>query len=252
MKPDAGLSVTDPRFWLLAIVVAIAYSVEAATGFGATVIAVALGLHLFPLAALLPVIVPLGLVLSASIAWRERAFAERRLLWRRILPLMSIGLAFGLSVFESASNAALQRVFGGFVVAIATLELWRTRAAAPVARPLPPAASAAALLAAGVIHGLFSSGGPLLVYALGRAPIAKRAFRATLSTLWVMMATVLSTAYALRGHVDRGTLTATAALLPVLGLAFFAGNWLHGRLDEQRFRKLVYALLLAMGLTSLL
>ena len=243
---------SDPRFWLLAVVVSLAFSVEAATGFGATVIAVALGVHLFPLAELLPVIVPLGLVLSASIAWRERAHTDRRLLLRRILPLMIVGLAFGLAIFESASNTALQRVFGGFIVVVAALELWRTRAAAPPAPALPPALNAAALLGAGVIHGLFSSGGPLLVYALGRAPVAKRAFRATLSTVWVVMATALTIAYALRGHVDGGTLKATAALLPVLGIAFVAGNWLHGRLDELRFRKFVYVLLLAAGLTSLL
>jgi uncharacterized membrane protein YfcA len=198
------------------------------------------------------VIVPLGLVLSASIAWRERAHTDRRLLLRRILPLMIVGLAFGLAIFETASNTALQRVFGAFLVVVAALELWRTRAAAPAAPALPPALHAAALLGAGVIHGLFSSGGPLLVYALGRAPVAKRAFRATLSTVWVVMATALSTAYALRGHVDVGTLKATAALLPVLGIAFVAGNWLHGRLDELRFRKFVYVLLLAAGLTSLL
>jgi uncharacterized membrane protein YfcA len=246
------MPLSDPRFWLLAVVVSLAFSVEAATGFGATVIAVALGVHLFPLAELLPVIVPLGLVLSASIAWRERAHTDRRLLLRRILPLMIVGLAFGLAIFETASNTALQRVFGAFIVVVAALELWRTRAAAPAAPALPPALHAAALLGAGVIHGLFSSGGPLLVYALGRAPVAKRAFRATLSTVWVVMATALSTAYALRGHVDVGTLKATAALLPVLGIAFVAGNWLHGRLDELRFRKFVYVLLLAAGLTSLL
>lgn len=63
--------------------------------------------------------------------------------------------------------------------------------------------------------------------------------------------TELSTACTIRGHIDIDTLAATATLIPVLGLAFLAGNWLHGRLDEQRFRTFVYALLLAAGLTSL-
>lgn len=246
------MTITDPRFWLLAVVVSLAFSVEAATGFGATVIAVALGVHLFPLDELLPVIVPLGLVLSASIAWRERAHTDRRLLLHRILPLMILGLALGLVVFETASNTALQRAFGFFIVVVALLELWRNRAGAPAAPALPPLLRNAALLGAGVIHGLFSSGGPLLVYALGRAPVAKRAFRATLSTVWVVMATALSTAYTIRGHVDTDTLAATATLIPVLGLAFLAGNWVHGRLDEQRFRTFVYVLLLGAGLTSLL
>lgn len=244
------MTLDDPRFWTLAAIVLGAFAVEAATGFGATVIAVSLAVHLFPLDELLPVIVPLGLVLSASIAWRERAHTDRRLLLRRILPLMGLGLAIGLAVFEQASNAALQRAFGGFVVAVAALELWRGRA--PATRALPPAASGAALLGAGVVHGLFSTGGPLLVWALGRAPIAKRVFRATLSTVWVVMGAALSSAYALRGRLDADSLAATAALLPALGAAWLAGDWLHRRLDETRFRRAVYALLLVTGLTNLL
>jgi uncharacterized membrane protein YfcA len=244
------VSLDEPRFWLLAAIVLGAFAVEAATGFGATVIAVSLGVHLFPLDELLPVLVPLGLVLSVSIAWRERSHTDRRLLLRRILPLMVLGLALGLVVFERASNAALQRAFGAFVVAVAALELWRGQRGA--ARALPPAASSAALLGAGVIHGMFSTGGPLLVWALGRAPVAKRVFRATLSTVWVVMGGALASAYALRGRLDGESLRATASLLPVLAAAWLAGDWLHHRLDEERFRRAVYALLLATGLTNLL
>jgi uncharacterized membrane protein YfcA len=241
-----------PAFWLLAVIVAGAFAVEAATGFGATVIAIALGVHLFPLDALLPVLVPLGLVLSATIAWRERAHLDRSLLLRRILPLMTVGLLVGLSLFESASNETLRRAFGAFVVGVSALELWRARGAGTASPPLAPTAEGAALIGAGVIHGLFSTGGPLLVYALGRTAIPKRTFRATLSTLWLVMGTVLSAAYAWNGHLGAATLSATAALLPVLGLALLAGNWLHHRLDEDRFRTLVYSLLLLAGFTNLL
>ncbi|HEY8495166.1 MAG TPA: sulfite exporter TauE/SafE family protein [Myxococcota bacterium] len=245
------MTLDDPRFWVLAAVVVAAFGVEAAAGFGATVIAVSLAVHLFPLDALLPVIVPLGLVLSATIAWRERAHTDRRLLVRRILPVMGLGLVAGIVIFERASNDVLQRAFGTFVVAVAALELWRSRAAGGAPAPLPPLASGAALLGAGVIHGMFSTGGPLLVWALGRAPLAKRAFRATLSTVWLLMGGALSGAYALRGHLDAGTLAATAALLPALGAALALGEWLHHRLDEARFRRVVYALLLVTGLTNL-
>jgi uncharacterized membrane protein YfcA len=245
--------IADPAFWLLAAIVAFAFAVEAATGFGATVIAVALGVHLFPLDVLLPVLVPLGLVLSVTIAWRERAHLDRALLLRRILPLMGAGLLAGILLFESASNASLRRAFGAFVVAVSALELWRARTTAgAVPAPLAPAAEGAALLGAGVVHGLFSTGGPLLVYALGRTAIPKRTFRATLSTVWVVMGTALSVAYAVGGHLRPVTLAATATLLPVLGVALLAGDWLHHRLHEAHFRTLVYALLLAAGVTNLL
>jgi uncharacterized membrane protein YfcA len=242
----------DPHFWVLAGIVAGAFCVEATTGFGATVIAVTLGVHLFPLATLLPVIVPVGVTLSATIAWRQRHHADRGLMLRRILPLMGSGLLLGLAVFERASNESLQRAYGVFVVVVAGLELRRLRRPERATRPLPRPVAAAALLGAGIIHGLFSSGGPLLVWALGRLGIEKRVFRATLSTVWLVLGLTLTTAYAASGRLDRHSLVATAALLPVLALSLRVGEWAHQRLDEGHFRAAVYALLLAAGLTNAL
>jgi hypothetical protein len=102
------------------------------------------------------------------------------------------------------------------------------------------------------MHGMFSSGGPLLVWALGKSLPDKRAFRATLSCVWLVLGSALTFAYALNGRLDGSTLRATAALLPVLGVAIAAGEWAHHRLDERRFRVLVYALLLGSGASSLL
>jgi hypothetical protein len=244
------MDTADPQFWLLAAIVAGAFAIEATTGFGATILIVTLGVHLFPLPTLLAVIVPLGLVLSVAIAWSNRAHVDRALVVRRILPLMGVGLAIGLAIFERASNDGLRRVFGCFVVAVATSELWRTLRTTGTAKPLPAAVTRSAIFAAGVIHGLFSSGGPLLVYALGRLPIDKRVFRATLSTVWIVLGTALTIAYAWQGQVGRESLTATATLLPVLAAALVAGEWAHRRLDETKFRTLIYALLVVAGLTN--
>jgi len=244
------VEIADPHFWLLAAIVGGAFAIEATSGFGATILIVTFGVHLFPLTTLLPVIVPLGLVLSVWLAWSNRAHVDRMLVVRRILPLMGVGLGVGLAIFERASNDRLRRVFGFFVVGVALAELWRTLRATGAPRPLPELATRAALFGAGVIHGLFSSGGPLLVYALGRLPIEKRVFRATLSTVWVVLASALTIAYAWQGRVGRESLLATATLLPVLATAFVAGDWAHHRLDEAKFRILIYVLLIVAGLTN--
>ena len=239
-----------PEFWLLAAIVGAAFAIESTSGFGATILIVTFGVHLFPITTLLPVIVPLGLVLSVWLAWSNREYVDGALVARRILPLMGLGVAIGLAIFERASNDGLRRAFGFFVVVVALAELGRTLRATEAPRPLHPMAARTALFGAGVIHGLFSSGGPLLVYALGRLPIEKRAFRATLSTVWVVLASALTLAYAWQGRVGRESLSATATLLPVLATAFVAGNWAHHRLDETKFRILIYALLIIAGLSN--
>jgi len=215
------------------------------------VIALALGVHLFSVKELLPVFVPLGLVVSTWLALRGRAHVDRRLLLARILPWMGLGLVFGLVVFERASHELLRRVFGGFVVVLAGLELSRIARARENDPAIPPHGATAALLGAGVMHGMFSTGGPLLVWALGRSLAEKRAFRATLACVWLVLGGTLTASYAANDRLDGHTLRATAALVPVLGLALAAGEWAHQRLDERRFRVAVYALLLAAGASSL-
>jgi uncharacterized membrane protein YfcA len=99
---------------------------------------------------------------------------------------------------------------------------------------------------------MFSTGGPLLVWALGRSLTGKRAFRATLACVWLVLGSTLTLSYALNDRLDAHTLRATAALVPVLGVAVGVGEWAHHRLDEDRFRWVVYLLLLVAGLSSLL
>ena len=57
----------------LAAVVALAFTIEATIGFGATVITVALGALFLPIDALLPVYIPVHIMLSASIVLRCRS-----------------------------------------------------------------------------------------------------------------------------------------------------------------------------------
>jgi len=249
------MELSDPRFLLFAAIVLLAFVTEAATGFGATVITLTLAAHFLRVDLILPVFVPVGLVLSVVIVARQRAHVDGALLSRSVLPLMGAGVAIGLAVFDHVSSAGLRLALGVFVVAVALQGLWQLRprpagGAADARPPLPAAVRGAALVGAGVIHGLFASGGPLLVWALGRSALGKGAFRATLSSVWLIFGVVLVASYAWRGLLGADSLRASAALLPVLALALALGERLHHRLDELRFRRVVYALLLVAGLTN--
>jgi uncharacterized membrane protein YfcA len=109
--------------------------------------------------------------------------------------------------------------------------------------PLPPPVAAGALAVAGVIHGLFACGGPLVVYVVGRSLHEKSAFRATLSALWLVMNAVLVTTMIVGGTINARTLLTSAWLVPPLLVGLFLGDRLHRRLDERAFRVAVFALL---------
>jgi len=260
------VALDDPRFALLALCVLAGFAAEATVGFGAVVVTLALASVLYPLDVLLATIVPLNLSLSLVISARHHAHADRRLILRRILPAMAVGMAVGFALLEQAPRELLQRLFGGFVTGLAAFELVRlgarvrrragaTDAAggdAPPAAERRPGVETAALLGAGLAHGLFSSGGPLLVWSLERAGLAKSVFRSTLAIVWIVLGLALNAGYAAAGRLTPASLLAAAALLPVVAVALVAGEWLHHRLDEAWFRRAIFALLLVAGLANLL
>ena len=102
------------------------------------------------------------------------------------------------------------------------------------------------MFVAGITHGLFASGGPLLVYALAGLAMEKSAFRATLTAVWLVLNTLLLLAFAVDGSL-LPSLGKVAWLMPVLIAGLVLGEYLHHRVQEDRFRQLVYAMLLITG-----
>lgn len=235
-------------FLLLMVIVPFTFFVEAVTGFGSIILTVALAAHFYPLQGLLPVLIPLNVALSLYIVTRHREAVDWPVLLRRILPLMAAGVPLGLLFFYSQPGAYLQLGFALFVVALSALELVRhARAARRVPLPLHPALERALLLAGGIIHGLYATGGPLVVYVASRSLTDKRRLRSTLSALWLLLNTVLMSSYALSGALSGETLTRSALLLVPLAAGLMLGEWVHPRMPEVTFRLLVFLLLLVAG-----
>ena len=235
---------------LLAGIVFVAFGVEAAMGFGCTVLAVTFAAPLFPLDRLLPLLVSLNLVVSTYIVLRHRAAVDWTILLGRLLPLMAVGMGAGMLAFRLASGRWLKLGFGLFVVVLAILELARmARRQGRVARPLGRWQSVAVLLGAGVTHGLYASGGPLAVFFASRQLSDKGQFRSTLSALWLVLNAILLGSFLAHGALGRQTLTSFLILLAPEGAGILAGEWLHGRVNEAAFRVLIFLLLLAGGMT---
>ncbi len=237
-------------FFLLAVIVFMAQTVETVTGFGAMIIAVALGAHLLSMEVLIPVLVLVNLLLSAYIVVRHHHTINHHVLFRRIIPLMAVGLPVGFALFSLSQNSLLKMAFGLFVTGFAALELFRLRHPQAVELPPMPAAQAAIwLITGGIVHGIYASGGPLVVYYTSRQIADKGSFRSTLSALWLVLTFVLLASYYITGKLTVPILYQSLMLLPALLVAIPCGEWLHNRINPVRFRLAVFLLLLAAGLS---
>lgn len=226
----------------LVAIVALAFVVEATAGFGATLVTVTLAAHLWPIPEVLAVFLPVNLVLSAALVVRNHGAVDGGFLRRRVLPWMGAGFLGGLALFQFQGEGWIKVVFGAFVVVLSLAELWPGPARAGSA-----GARAAALLGAGVVHGLFACGGPILVWVASREVPDKGRFRATLSVVWLILGAVLIGSYTLAGTVTASTLYRSACLVPVVVAALWIGDDLHHRVDPVTFRRATFVLLLLAG-----
>lgn len=227
----------------LAVIALVAFGTEGAIGFGGTVIAACIGAQLIPLDELLPAFVPINLAMSAWLlisGWEAIAW---RVLVRTIALPVAIGAAAGLALFHVPAKTVLAAVFGGFVALLAIVQLVR-----PAAGPLPRVWQRVFLVLGGVAHGLFGTGGPMIVYVTRRELADKRAFRATLAVLWLVLNVALLVNFLALGLYGRHTVETGG----VVGLALIPGLWIgqriHDALDGARFERVVWSLLLVAGL----
>ena len=239
---------------LLLLIVLSSYTVGTVAGFGSNVLALTVATQLYPLDVLLPALLPINLALNLYLVVRHRRHVDRHVLLSRVVPFMSAGVPLGLAILYVGSNDLLQGLLAVFVIAVGSVELWRLLSQGrhgPAPLPLPPWRGRALLLCAGIIQGLFASGGPLVVYFASRELMDKGRFRATLAGLWIIVNAIVFAGYLVGGMVTRETLHLTLPLTGSLLLGIAAGEWIHDRIDQHRFRILVFALLMAGGVLLL-
>ena len=236
---------------LLGLFILLGYTVEAVAGFGGTVIALSLGALVLPIPVLLPVLVPLTLFMTTYLMvshWRDIHWPT---LLRLILPLMAVGTLVGLVLRPKLSAEVLKPLYGVLIVGFAGRELWRLWRRSQAPSRHPPMLTSGLMLVAGVIHGLFASAGPMLVYALAGPELNKAQLRSTLITVWVTLNGLLTLVFLADGSL-LPALPRLPAYLPSVVVGVVVGEWLHQRIDERRFRQLVFTLLAVTGVVLVL
>ncbi len=232
----------------LALVILAAYTTQAMIGFGANIIALTIGAHLWPLEQLLPVVVALNLPLSGSLVWKDRHAVAWRTLGRTIAPAFAAGFVGGVATSHFLQSAWLALGFGVLVSLIAAWELLRIN---HPRRAAHAAESAAFLLLGGLAQGLYASGGPFVAYATDRLGLDRRSFRATLLVVWLVTNSILLLSFALGGQLNATTGKNFLLFLPLIAVGLWLGEKLHHAVSERRFRQGLYGVLLVAGLILL-
>ncbi len=238
-------------FLLLGGIILFSYTTQAITGFGSTVIALTLGAHLYSIPDLLPILVALNLPLCLYFVIRHGKKIDLPLLGKEILPWMTIGVIGGLALLYVFPITFLRPVFGCLIVVFAVREGWRLMRHGAV-MPIKPGQFRFWTVGAGIMHGLYASGGPLLVYAVSRKNLETSIFRSTLMSVWLAFNIFLMGAYFTQGRWTLEALRAVLFLLPVIPAGIWIGELLHDKIPVRAFWILVQSVLFISGASFLI
>jgi uncharacterized membrane protein YfcA len=235
---------------LLGCILVLAHTAETILGFGATLIALALGVYLLPLETLVPMLVILGLLQSIWLVGRWFRYIDWRVLLLYILPLAAAGMVIGIFSREIADEDTLKMVLGGFIIIVSLAELALLFIKKAPGGQLRWYYRVPLLIGGGIFHGLFATGGPPIVYYASRQFSTQEVFRATLSMLWLMLNAGLIIGFLVGGQMDLAKLGMTAMVLPGLVIGIIVGSLI--RVKEFWFKVLTYVLLFFSGLFLLI
>lgn len=234
--------------WLMAAtVLLVAYFVRGLAGFGSGLIAIPLLALSMPLTLVVPLVVFLDYLASASHGLSDRA----QIRWREILPLLpftAVGVALGLYLFQAVDTVMLAHALGIFIIGYAAYTLFFKDSDRPVSRRW----SAPAGFLGGLTGTLFGTGGPFYVLYLKHRALPKSEFRATFATIFLIDGAGRLGGYLSGGFFDREWLQLAMFAVPLMAVGLFVGGRVHTTIDQRTFQVAVGALLIVSGASLLL
>ena len=105
---------------------------------------------------------------------------------------------------------------------------------------------------AGIVHGIFVSGGPLLIGYLTKRIQDKVSFRATISTVWVVLNTIILLDDIRSGLWNPELVKIQVASIPFLLAGMAVGSRLYAKMSQRLFMLITYVLLFVSGISLLI
>lgn len=225
-----------------------AYLINGITGFAGNIFAMPVGIQTIGHAESIVVLNCTGFLASIIIA----VTCFRHIVWRELAKMciiMTIFMAIGAWINTVAPLDVLLKVYGVAVLIIAIRGLVLSKR--KTTKLLPEWLLYVILAFAGIIQGMFVSGGSFLaIYALQKLK-DKDEFRGTTTATWV----VLNGLYSLYGIQAGGLagegLLVLAVCIPLLIIATWLGGQISKRISQEQFTKFTYVLLTVVGIVLL-
>ena len=213
------------------------------TGFGAALVTIPLATHLVPLKFALALFVLADLAAAISVGLENPKNAVRGE-WTRLVPMILVGTALGVTLLVNLPREAGMILLGLFVLGFGVFTLL------PHARSriISPAWAWPAGLAGGITSTVFGAGGPPYAIYLSQRGLTKEQFRATLGFATLTSISLRTFAFLLTGLLlDWDVWLKALAVVPACLLGIWVARRIFVRISRDALLRAVAVLLLVTG-----
>ena len=213
------------------------------TGFGAALITIPLATHFVPLPFALALFALGDLAMAFSVGLENPRNAVRSE-WTRLVPMILVGTALGVTLLVNLPRQAGMLLLGLFVLSFALYSLVKRG----TSRTVSKAWAWVAGLAGGITSTVFGAGGPPYAIYLSQRGLTKEQFRATMGFATMTSISLRVVAFLITGlllHLD--VWTAALAVVPAAFIGIAAARRAFAWISREALMKAVSLMLLASG-----
>ena len=218
------------------------------TGFGSALVTIPLATHIVPLPFALALFA-LSDLMSALRVGLENPRNAVRAEWIRLVPMILVGTALGVTALVNLPRAVGMFLLGVFVVSFALYSLARRTSSQVISARWAWLAG----FAGGITSTLFGAGGPPYVIYLSQRGLSKEALRATLGFATMTSISLRVLAFLATGLLlDARVWIAAAVAVPAAFVGIAVSRRIFLRISREMLLRAVSVMLLASGISLIL
>lgn len=213
------------------------------TGFGAALVTIPLATHLVPLPFALALFAICDIACALAVGLEKPKNAVRSE-WQRLVPMIIVGTALGVTVLVNLPRQAAMLALGVFVLAFAVYSLLRR----DTERRISANWAWVAGFAGGITSTVFGAGGPPYAIYLSQRALTKEQFRATMGFAAMTSISLRLVAFLLTGLLlDAQVWLYALAAVPGALAGVLVAKRIYMRISRDMLLRAVAVMLLASG-----
>lgn len=244
---------------LFYILILVCNIIQGITGFAGTILAMPFAIMLVGYEVAKPILNVLGILSGVYVFSNNYKYVNWKEL-KKIVIIMAIGIFGGIFVkgLFVGKESILYKLLGIFIITLAVKGIKKfffdkpneeAEAVMVSEETQEKKASSGMLVFAGIVHGIFVSGGPILIGYLSSIIKDKTAFRATISTVWIFLNSIIFFDDIRVGFFTPQLIMYQFISIPFLFIGMLIGTKLYHKMSQETFMKITYVLLFISGLS---